>query len=67
MPCMASLAQKIRAEHRMRELLRREALPQPDVVEYGHTCVRFIFTPQMACVIVDLDDPEDEAGDAHAA
>lgn len=55
---MASLAEKIRAEHRMRELLQHADLPQPDAVEYGYTCVRFFFGPRMVCVIVDLDDPE---------
>ena len=34
-PDMASLAQKIEAEKRMRELLAENGLPEPDLVEYG--------------------------------
>jgi hypothetical protein len=57
---MSSLARKIEAEHRMRELLDSGGLPQPDCVEYGFACVRFLFEAQMVCVIVDLDDVEAE-------
>jgi hypothetical protein len=55
---MSSLAHKIRAEHRMRELLISADLPQPDAVEYGDACVRFFFEPQKVCVVVDIDDHE---------
>jgi hypothetical protein len=54
---MATLEQKIKAEHQMRELLRSQDMPQPDVVEYGYTCVRFFFKESMACVVIDIDDP----------
>jgi hypothetical protein len=54
---MATLEQKIKAEHQMRELLRSQDMPQPDVVEYGYTCVRFFFKASMACVVIDIDDP----------
>lgn len=40
---MATLAQKIEAENRMRELLADSGLPQPDHVEYGYTCIRLFF------------------------
>lgn len=55
---MSSLARKLQAEHRMRELLLSADLPQPDVVEFGDACVRFFFEPQKVCVVVDLDDHE---------
>ena len=50
-----TLAAKIEAERMLRELLRKEGLPQPDEVEYGHTCVRFLFHESKACVVIDLD------------
>lgn len=54
---MATLAQKIKAEKRMRDLLEESGLPQPDYVEYGYTCVRFFFCDAKQVVIIDIDDP----------
>ena len=48
-------ADKVRAEHRFREFLREYDLPQPDEVEYGSTCLRFLYHETKACVIFDLD------------
>jgi len=56
---MASLAQKIRAEQRMRELLEQEGLPPPASIEYGQTCVRFFWHEQRACIVIDIDPPSD--------
>jgi hypothetical protein len=56
-----TLAAKIEAEHRLRELLRAEGMPQPDEVEYGHTCVRFLFHESKTCVVIDLDSDEGES------
>jgi len=56
---MATLAQKIEAEKRMRELLEDNGLPQPDCVEYGFTCIRFIFNETKTVVVIDIDNPED--------
>jgi hypothetical protein len=68
---MATLAQKIEAEHRMRELLQDNGLPQPDHVEYGFTCIRLFFKSTMTMVVVDIDKPpndeEDAAGELDAA
>jgi hypothetical protein len=58
-----TLEAKIEAEHLLREFLRSYDLPQPDEVEYGFTCVRFIFHESKTCVVMDLD-PEDSRGDA---
>ncbi len=55
---MATLAQKIRAEKRMRDLLEEGGLPQPDYIEYGFTCIRLIFEQSKLVVIIDIDDPE---------
>lgn len=55
-----TLEAKIKAEHRLRELLRSEGMPQPDEVEYGYSCVRFIFHESKTCVVIDLD-PDDGA------
>lgn len=54
------LETKIRAEHRMRQLLESEGLPQPDEVEYGHSCVRFLFHESKACIVIDLDGSADD-------
>ena len=56
---MATLAQKIEAEKRMRDLLEDNDLPQPDYVEYGFTCVRFFFNDTKHVVIVDIDAPDE--------
>lgn len=56
-PGMAyTLAAKIEAEHRFREFLRKYGLPQPDEVEYGHACVRFIYHESKTCVVFDLEE-----------
>ncbi len=56
---MATLAQKIEAEARMRELLDESDLPQPDRVEYGFTCIRLFFNETKQVIVVDIDDPDD--------
>jgi hypothetical protein len=65
---MARLAQKIEAESRMRELLEENDLPQPDVVEYGLTCIRLFFSRSKHVIVVEIDEPEDAeaAADANA-
>jgi hypothetical protein len=63
---MATLAQKIEAEERMRELLEDNGLPQPDYVEYGFTCIRLFFNDTKHVVIIDIDDPEDTNAAADA-
>ncbi len=60
---MATLAQKIEAETRMRELLEESGLPQPDHVEYGFTCIRLFFEETKTVVVVDIDRPEDADAD----
>jgi hypothetical protein len=56
---MATLAQKIEAEKKMRELLEDNGLPQPDYVEYGFTCIRFFYGSTKTVVVIDIDEPED--------
>jgi hypothetical protein len=56
---MATLTQKIEAENRMRALLEKGDLPQPDRVEYGFTCIRLFFDTTKTVVVVDLDEPDD--------
>lgn len=60
---MATLAQKIEAEKRMRDLLEEGGLPQPDFVEYGFTCIRLFFNDTKHVVVIDIDDPEDTEAD----
>ena len=54
---MATLAQKIEAEKRMRDLLADGGLPQPDAVEYGFTCIRLFFEDTKTVVVIDIDEP----------
>jgi hypothetical protein len=58
---MATLAQKIETEHRMRALLEDNGLPQPDMVEYGFTCIRLFFEDTKTVVVVDIDEPAEGA------
>ena len=58
---MASLRQKIAAEHSVRELLEKNGLPEPDEVEYGYGCVRLLFHEPKTALIVDIDEPEDDS------
>lgn len=55
---MITLAQKIAAEQHARALLEDHGLPQPDVVEYGHACVRLIWCEEKLCMVVDLEEAE---------
>jgi hypothetical protein len=55
-----TLHKKIEAEHRLRQLLRDEGLPQPDEVEYGFACVRFLYHQTKTCIVVDLDPAADD-------
>jgi hypothetical protein len=54
---MATLAQKIEAETKVRELLADSGLPEPDEVEYGHTCIRLLWHETKTCVVIDIDEP----------
>jgi hypothetical protein len=58
---MATLRQQIAAERKMRALLEEGGLPQPDEVEYGHTCIRLLWHESKAVVVVDIDEPDDLA------
>ena len=58
---MASLRQKIAAEHSVRELLEKNGLPEPDEVEYGYGCIRLLFQEPKIALIVDIDKPEDDS------
>lgn len=66
---MATLAEKIEAEKKMRELLEQGGLPQPDYVEYGFTCIRLFFNRTKTVVVIDIDEPEggEEVVDENAA
>jgi hypothetical protein len=61
---MASLEQKIEAEHSVRELLKQNGMPQPDGVEYGYGCIRLFFDEPKVVLVVDIDRPEDGYGPA---
>jgi hypothetical protein len=53
---MATLAQKIEAETKTRELLEDAGVPPPDWVEYDYGCIRLIFEVPKVCLVIDIDD-----------
>ena len=53
---MATLKQKIAAERKVRELLVKEALPEPDRIEYGYTCIRLLWNEPKVVLVVDIDE-----------
>jgi hypothetical protein len=53
---MATLAQKIEAETRMREVLADGGLPDPDRIEYGHGCIRLFFEESKVVLVIEIDD-----------
>jgi hypothetical protein len=59
---MATLREKIAAEQNARAMLDDHGLPQPDAVEYGHTCIRLLWREEKVVLVVDIDEPAD-AGD----
>lgn len=54
---MATLQQKIQAEVKMRELIEEHGLPEPDAIEYGHTCIRVLWHETKTVLVIDIDDP----------
>ncbi len=53
---MATVEQKIRCEHRARELLAEQGLPAPTLIEYGYTCIRLIWPESRIALRIDIDD-----------
>jgi hypothetical protein len=54
---MATLKEKIAAEQHARAMLDDHGLPQPDLVEYGDTCVRLLWKEEKLVMVVDIDEP----------
>jgi len=44
------------AEIKMRELLEREGLPEPDSVEYGHQTVDFVWLDEKLIIQIDMTE-----------
>lgn len=57
---MATLTEKIQCERDAREMLERGGLPQPDRVEYGHTCIRLFWEDTKLALVVEIDKPPDD-------
>ena len=38
-------------------MLKEGGLPQPDHVEYGHTCIRFFWDAEKLVLVIDIDEP----------
>ena len=56
---MATLKQKIETEKRTREALADQGVPEPDAVEYGHTCIWLLWNEPKVVMRVDIDvDPD---------
>ena len=52
---MAPIDRKQLAERRMKALLEDSGLPQPDEVEYGTDCVRFLWIDRKVAVVIELE------------
>ena len=57
---MATLAQKIKAEAMVRELIAENGLPEPDEIEYGFTCIRVLWNDPKVALVVDIDPPTED-------
>lgn len=57
---MATLRQKIDCERQTRDFLEENELPQPNAVEYGHTCIRLIFHDPKVVLVIDIDEPPED-------
>jgi|tagenome__1003787_1003787.scaffolds.fasta_scaffold17173897_2 hypothetical protein len=57
---MATMAQLLEAEHRTRELLIQNDLPQPDRIEYGFGTVWLHWKDRKVVVAIDVDEPPPE-------
>jgi len=53
---MRAIHQMLAAEIKMRELLEREGLPEPDSVEYGQQCVNFVWLDERLVVEIDITE-----------
>ncbi|MFL5821864.1 MAG: hypothetical protein ACJ764_00315, partial [Solirubrobacteraceae bacterium] len=49
--------QKIQCERDAREMLQKGGLPEPDRVEYGHSCIRLFWEETKVLLVVDIDEP----------
>ena len=63
---MATLKQKIAAGRKVRELLTKEAIPEPDRIEYGYTCIRLIWIEPKVVLVVDIDEFGNDSEDSLA-
>lgn len=54
---MATLKEKIAAEQHARAMVDDHGLPQPDLVEYGHTCIRLLWKEEKVVLVVEIDEP----------
>jgi hypothetical protein len=63
---MATLREQILAETTMRQVLKDYELPQPDRVEYGHTCIRLFFFETKTVLVVDIDEPPEPSPNSPA-
>jgi hypothetical protein len=56
---MATLAQKIKCEQKVRAMLDSNGLPEPDEIEYGYTCIWVIWQESKLALRIDIDpDPD---------
>lgn len=56
---MATLADKIGCERRVRDWLDENGVSQPTSVEYGFACIRLFWADANVALVVDLTEPPD--------
>lgn len=52
---MATLAQKISCEQKVRAIIERGGLPEPDEIEYGSTCIWVLWYEPKLALQIDVD------------
>lgn len=60
---MATLKEKIAAEHKVREMLRIGNVEMPDRIEYGFACIRLYWLEPKLVLVVDIDEFADKRDD----
>ncbi len=53
---MATLKQKIAAERKVKALLQRDGIPEPDRIEYGFTCIRLFWEASKVVLAIDIEE-----------
>lgn len=63
---MATLAEKLRCERRVRSMIAESGMPEPDEIEYGYTCIWVLWNEPKVALRIDIDEAGGEDGEIEA-